>query len=627
MDIFVLDDAVICFLRPGVTDQCGWFKQALVQQAVLSRTSASVIIRCPLFCPSLFMILELNFTRQYHSSPAPDDTSKDKMSASSSALSFMFSSLSPVSTTAKNPNIIACGDTPLCRRCIALFQKPSKIQSKANRIITRLAALDSRGNGSEGVVFFGLQPDPRDFLEAAEKGCFICVCLKSCYGDLTWQQHIASSATWKQKCLHGFHSALNYINPGQNPPELTFRIGSIKTARRSQFQLLGVDSISEQRIRYNATAAVNTGSPETLHLASLWLRDCLAHHQSCGKLATGRCNNIWLPTRLVRITQDSARLCDREDIALPIPSYASLSHCWGKKTIFTTKKSNLQFLYQEIPLQLLPKTFRDAIAICRTLNLEYLWIDSLCIIQDSVEDWQAESKHMGKVYKYGLINIAATGFSDGQCGIFVDRDTQRIRQHTVVSQGSNFLPKGEFQLLWSSKWHSEVLAAPLNRRAWVVQERILSPRILSFGANEVFWECKERNACESYPHQFPAVDTTISNQRQFQLGNPLNELADLAGKTLHLGTRDFDKKLWQFWATVVELYSGAYLTKETDKVIAISGIVAEMKAIAGGECLAGIWKAQLLVQLLWSVPGKHPLLVSSQATCNHCSISSLSSKI
>lgn len=151
----------------------------------------------------------------------------------------------------------------------------------------------------------------------------------------------------------------------------------------------------------------------------------------------------WVPTRLLDIgtSEDSLiRLLDRDETRLlSKQSYATLSHCWGKTGVIRTVKSNLRNHQQEIPRGSLPLTFKDAIKIARNLHLRYLWIDSLCIIQDSREDWAHEANLMSKVYMYSFVNIAATGSSDSTSGCFWKRAER------------NILPT-EVYIQWHSSW-------------------------------------------------------------------------------------------------------------------------------------------------------------------------------
>jgi hypothetical protein len=132
----------------------------------------------------------------------------------------------------------------------------------------------------------------------------------------------------------------------------------------------------------------------------------------------------------------------------------------------------------------LSKTFTDAMKITKYSGLRYIWINSLCIIQDSKEDWQREASLISKVYTNSACNISATGASDGSIGLFFDRNPLAIQPFRARFLGNQV--KGSFYLVNPSLWANEVDYSPLNRRAWVVQERLLSPCNLHFGSTQVY---------------------------------------------------------------------------------------------------------------------------------------------
>jgi hypothetical protein len=120
----------------------------------------------------------------------------------------------------------------------------------------------------------------------------------------------------------------------------------------------------------------------------------------------------------------------------PTSPYASLSHCWGKIKIITLTEGNLrEFLEAEIALSRLSQTFCDAISVAKSLNVRYLWIDSLCIIQDSVADWNVESRTMLQVYQNAYCNIAATHAKNGSGGLFSNRNPDLLSIDVQLSHG------------------------------------------------------------------------------------------------------------------------------------------------------------------------------------------------
>lgn len=152
---------------------------------------------------------------------------------------------------------------------------------------------------------------------------------------------------------------------------------------------------------------------------------------------------------------------------------------------------------KHIPLHTLSKTFQDAVEVTRRLGIRYLWIDSLCIIQDSAADWDTEAIQMEYVYNNCFFNIAATHSANGEGGLFTRRDplvNLPVRvQATYDGEEPKFLMS-----INANRWVEAFEREPLNTRGWVIQERIFSPRICHFTSNQVIWECNFSVAFEKF---------------------------------------------------------------------------------------------------------------------------------
>ena len=156
---------------------------------------------------------------------------------------------------------------------------------------------------------------------------------------------------------------------------------------------------------------------ECFSLAKTWPQECVGTHQKCRRPTAPA-----LPTRVLDIGLPDGS----SDPFLFVSSgqcgiYATLSHCWGSSERLITTKSNLADFQHQIPLSAMAATFRDAILIARGLAIRYLWIDCFCIIQDSEEDWIAESAQMAYIYENSFVTIAALEAKDSNDGIFCDR--------------------------------------------------------------------------------------------------------------------------------------------------------------------------------------------------------------
>jgi hypothetical protein len=211
-----------------------------------------------------------------------------------------------------------------------------------------------------------------------------------------------------------------------------------------------------------------------------------------------------------------------------------------------------RFLH-EIPLKELPKTFQEAIYVTRYPGLQYIWIDSLCILQDSSEDWAKESVHMADV------NGAAEA-ADGSGGCFFERSDSWRTQVSASAQVFERFPKVIPPFQSSSEENY------LAKQAWIVQERYLSRRTLNFARDMLYWECAEGTCCEIHPRTWPSHSHFYAFQSQ--LPKYRLEITD--------------------WSTLVEQYSHAKLTNLTDKLVAIAGIAKAVRHERAGEYIAGL---------------------------------------
>jgi Heterokaryon incompatibility protein (HET) len=195
-----------------------------------------------------------------------------------------------------------------------------------------------------------------------------------------------------------------------------------------------------------------------------------------------------LPTRIIDVSK--LRVIDSKNLPIKTP-YLTLSHCWGQNPSFVRLTSiTYEEYYDSIPWTSLPQTFKDALELTRSLGFGYIWIDALCIVQDSKSDWQYEAALMGDVYAHGNLNIAATTSNSGAGGI-LPRDSRPF-SHCLIGvtdgAGNSHTFRTHKGTVFPHNIEDPVLA-PLGNRAWVVQERLLSPRIVHFVSDQVFWEC------------------------------------------------------------------------------------------------------------------------------------------
>ena len=354
-----------------------------------------------------------------------------------------------------------------------------------------------------------------------------------------------------------------------------------------------------------------------------WIHECEYEHDVCSR-RSATANVEWYPTRLLDLdafpeNSGKIQLCLSAD-AKPKGSYMTLSHRWGLNTVFTLTGENRDTLMQSISVDLLPKTFVEAIEVTRKLGARYLWIDSLCILQSgegSKEDWEHESAQMHDVYNHAYCNIAATAASDPTVGLFFERpNVPPPTRITVRWNGDHDDLRwkdfhGAYTIIDANVWASQVTLSPLMQRAWVFQERILAPRVLHFAADQLFWECGTLQASENYPNGLPELSQTVLD-RDFRPDT--RSLVWTLAPRAHPGFTDItrppprwlDDRVAHYyghhgmWNTMVEDYMRCKLTKEEDKLVAIGGVAQFwQEMITKPDYRAGIWMRELPGALLW----------------------------
>jgi hypothetical protein len=341
----------------------------------------------------------------------------------------------------------------------------------------------------------------------------------------------------------------------------------------------------------------HTSNPNVLRLASDWLKTCLQTHARCRTCVQPSRKAPFVPTRLIQIECRNERLHSIRlvcGIARPPASsgYLALSHRWGKADILRLMQKTLKSFQDNIPLAELPKTFADALDITISLGYKHLWIDSLCVVQDCAEDWSQEAQLMGDVYQGSVCTIAALAAKDSHDGCFTKRDVQRPLPCQLYDETS------DTQALYANKSYSGDYPKPLLSRAWVLQERLLSLRTISFGADQIMWECVEAKASEELPSMQPLPITysgTILKRDFYDMlaKPPLEE--PLESTMAH---RRYN------WSSLISAYTKCNLTFQEDKWRAIQGLATHVSRAWEDKLIYGLWESDLVEDLLWNVTGR-----------------------
>ena len=369
----------------------------------------------------------------------------------------------------------------------------------------------------------------------------------------------------------------------------------------------GVDAGVSDKINLHMDVLTHADplSQESVDVARGWLATCVNTHGSACNPPSGA-DNGWIPTRLLEVVPGSDKIYLRlQDSPALTPSpdnrYVALSHCWGQGgTPFTTTHETLPSRMDGIDINTLPQTFRDSVTLTERLGLRYLWIDSLCIIQDDAEDWAREAARMAGVYRNAHLVLIASNTEADRIGFLRPRelpDTVRLPPHSQGKQPLylRLLPPAERR--WSAPAGLDNLTGePISSRAWCLQERSLPVRALQYASHQLFWECERMRASEDGDAVLQAG------------GGPLNRLCGTAGSATSVFARGPDREpgderersvSWADWYGMVEDYTARGITKHTDRLPALSGLAQAVARETGSVYLAGLWKSGLLEGLAW----------------------------
>ncbi|KAI2472294.1 HET-domain-containing protein [Annulohypoxylon bovei var. microspora] len=454
---------------------------------------------------------------------------------------------------------------------------------------------------------FGHHATQESFIEAMDQGCVLCNQITP-YGNLEKDEKpnpkISRLGYYSLFQVDRKHQALMFLHVGN---------------RTAGF---GIQPHDFSDMRLNLDISPYTGDEDAWRTTQSWLSVCLQTHTSCNRRDTG-----YLPSRLVQLNNAAAEptfcVVERNYVDSQSP-YLTLSHCWGAESAkprLKLTRSTLEWLSKEQPCRTLPKTFRDASEVAGRLGIRYLWIDSLCIFQDSVEDWRVESSSMQDVYGNAFLSIAALAAENNDGGLFFSRDPAKVKP-TIFNFGINgpedpqpYRCTSERESAWRLSFDGE----PLIKRGWVVQERVLPPRVLYYGSGQMFWECYEATCCETHPKIVgfhTASGSEGKEEEEKATIEPGHAWKALMGGPHRSSCKDAISQLFMDWYYLQQSYTDCKLTVPSDKLVALSGIAKDMKRrLAALGCkdtkyLAGIWSHKLPQALVWNsfAIGRRPKL-------------------
>ncbi|CAK47986.1 HET-domain-containing protein [Aspergillus niger ATCC 13496] len=337
----------------------------------------------------------------------------------------------------------------------------------------------------------------------------------------------------------------------------------------------------------------DSAAPQCFALIESWIKRCESDHPECKGM---RENSLVNPKRLLQISSTLEESCvhlvqvEKSDS----PRYTALSHCWGNTLGFKTTRQNLEAHTTEgIMISKLPRTYQHAIDISKRIGCQYVWIDSICIVQDSKEEWELACETMGHIYGNAHVVIGATHAPNDSAGIYTDRknkvaylENRGKRVPILVREKIRHDVWQNDEPSWQA-WNDQSM--PLFGRAWAFQERLLARRIIHYTQEEIVWECISDSWCEC-----GRLGTDRYPRERFP---QLNNFKTRYAQVIKYGS-DMDR--FGLWLSVIDQYQARGITHPKDRLPALEAIAEQVnRDDLMGLYVAGMWVDWLVGSLLW----------------------------
>ncbi|CZR66357.1 uncharacterized protein PAC_16258 [Phialocephala subalpina] len=300
------------------------------------------------------------------------------------------------------------------------------------------------------------------------------------------------------------------------------------------------------------------------------LNNCNENHVLCKRASP------FLPKRVLDVDHSPSVIKLVETKPNSTDPYVALSYCWGPNPNFTTTLSSLDERMSGIELSSLPKALRDAVTWTRRLGIRYIWIDALCIIQDSATDWEVESMKMASIYEQAYVTVCAASSPACSEPFLFEREKSCLTIECLDDSGQPTIVNARKLPRTGLHDWSGSIPDVWDMRSWTMQEKILSTRLVSYSGEEIQWICKTVDACEC-KRGVPSNSTYLKSI--FQLDGP--------------------RDAYLFWHGQAVEYTRRQLTCAPDKLPAISGIASVLHPVTGSKYLAGLWVDNLVNDLCW----------------------------
>ncbi|KAI0193126.1 HET-domain-containing protein [Astrocystis sublimbata] len=529
----------------------------------------------------------------------------------------------------------------LCSICDTFDIRELLVQTQSQPTRPFFAYGQPSGQWRLGIPDF--KPHHKDLLSlrSSARHCDLCRCLwEAC--KLEHQKNLNPAHTWTDATLGaGTYAEQIFVGTDswgtgrRDTPLLTVRQNYRDLARLEVCALRDHEPVDPQGLQLLARSVYpSSASEECLRFAAASLHNCLNNHKTCSPQGP---KPSALPTRIIDTASEHPKVVDSEGRS---GLYTALSYRWGSETDFQLTCATEHSFREGRPLDQFPATLRDAVIVTRALGIRYLWVDAVCIFQDSHLDWAQEASRMCLVYTGAAVTIAASCASDTNAGFLREREKPPIPMCWLDWKVNGTITGRVFL-------RPEFRAIPgvLDGRGWVLQETLLASRTLSFGAEQLIFECAKGKVWEGSGHHYeheryrklefmqqlrsrrfawwrrrlltllrrfdmpvalllpmPSLPNADSAMviRRFLRGYVVTRPITLQGS---FGARRSPKGLSHFdlWTLYVVNYTHRQISKLSDILPAISGLATEFHRSTGDVYLAGLWKLDITEGLAWMV--------------------------
>lgn len=484
---------------------------------------------------------------------------------------------------------------------------------------------------------------------AAKAGCELCKAIERCAHDLIKQPVLL-------KRLSSYPIELKFrlkghANPGyQGGSKFWASCQGKIIAQLEAYVPRGSEAANpDLKLISGRPVSSDPASQDCFDVANTWLRECMysGDHEFCESKIEGSAGAEFsgsqtpLPTRLIDVgppdgAQEPRLILSSSITTSSSQGYAALSHCWGGTPLaqigpisspdslnsiqastkgmpsnviaggrpLTTLMENIEDRMKSIPMNILPRTFRDAVKVTRGLGLRYIWIDSLCIIQNSKSDWEQEAAQMADIYKRSYVTIAAEGSRDSYEGILRERHFDFSPIALPFQSKVHHIQTTMFVRPALDDWETSMSEpkSKLCSRAWVLQESLLAPRTIHYGLQQMLWECRSRSLAEG--DMTPIAPS--KREKNWSWSRNKRFLSEVEGAASSIGDTKMEVlaakgMTYLQWYSIIKDYSSRRMTFYSDVFPALAGLATEFNRRLSDQYVAGLWKGDLFRGLLWTV--------------------------